>query len=523
MLTMAAATIPYVLAVKIRMSSSAFNPSLPLGRRRSSRTQRQIKQPWRRSSYPRRCRCSALHGGVDFENLGYDLYDLLGVESKAGQDQIRRAYRWLQKKCHPDIAGPDGHHMSILLNQAYSVLSDPNARFAYDQTRVETLELEGYSEQPLYSTWFGSASEERALFVDEVKCVGCLKCALVAPKTFAIETMYGRARAVGQWAESEDTVEDAIRACPVDCISWVERAKLPALEFLMAKKPRVPVRMNANNSAGARNTDVFADAERLLQKLRNKKQKSSKFEESPAQKKARMAAVEQIRTSAGWWWHHVLGKQAAEYTNYQRASKGAIVPLNWRQTSTTDADPIKDSNGPENYPTIEITQELSEAAARLRSGISSSTSKLREALHGEAYWVPVKPKKSSEAAPSPAEKKEFDRLFSASPWERQEWSTRGEAKEMNVRQRESKKEEDWKKRILLGIPLTTSVGAAIIVGFGSGGGEAGGLEKHLGGPLAVELINSFSMQIFLAATVWFIVGSILASLIAVLVSTRERL
>lgn len=522
MLTMAAATIPYGLAVKIPMSSSAFNSSLPLGRRRNSRTQRQRRQPWRRSSYPRRCRCSALPGGIDFENLGYDLYDLLGVESKAGQDQIRRSYRWLQKKCHPDIAGPDGHHMSILLNQAYSVLSDPDARFAYDQTRVETLELEGYSGQPLYSKWFGSASEDRALFVDEVKCVGCLKCALVAPKTFAIETIYGRARAVGQWAESEDTVEDAINACPVDCISWVERAKLPALEFLMAKKPRGPVRI-ANNSVGARNTNVFADAERLLQKIRNKKQKSSKFEESPAQREARMAAVEQIRTSAGWWWHHVVGKQAAEYTNYQRASKGAIVPLNWRQQSTTDADPVKVSNGPEKYPTIEITKELSEAAARLRSGISSSTSKQREALHDEAYWVPVKPKKSSEAALSPAEKEELDRLFSASPGERQKRSTGDEAKEMNIRQRESKKEEDWKKRILLGIPLTTSVGAAIIVGFGSGGGEAGGIEKHLGGPLAVELINSFSMQVFLAATVWFIIGSILASLIAVLVFTREKL
>lgn len=523
MLTMAAATIPYGLAVKIPKSSSAFNYSLPLGRRWSSKSQRQRKQPWRRSSYRRRCRCSALPGGVDFENLGYDLYDLLGVESKAGQDQIRRAYRWLQKKCHPDIAGPDGHHMSILLNHAYSVLSDPNARFAYDQTRVETLDLEGYSGQPLYSKWFGSASEERALFVDEVKCVGCLKCALVAPKTFAIETVYGRARAVGQWADSEDTVEDAIRACPVDCISWVERAKLPALEFLMSKQPRVAVRLNANNSVRARNTNVFAGAERLLQKLRNKKQKASKFEESPAQREARMAAVEQIRTSAGWWWHHVVGKRATEYTNYQRASKGAIVPLNWRKHSTTDAGPDKDSNRPDKYPTIEITKELSEAAARLRSGISTSTSKQRGAFHDEAYWVPLKPKKSSKAASSPAEKNEFGRLFFASLGERQERSIGEEAKEVNMKQRESKKDEDLKKRILSGIPLATSVGAAIIVGFGSGGGEAGGLEKHLAGSLAVQLINSFSLQVFLAATVWYIIGTLVASLIAVFVFSRERL
>lgn len=71
--------------------------------------------------------------------------------------------------------------------------------------------------------------------------------------------------------------------------------------------------------------------------------------------------------------------------------------------------------------------------------------------------------------------------------------------------------------------MATSVGAAIIVGFGSGGGEAGGLDKHLAGPLAVQLVNSFSLQVFLAATVWYIIGTVLASLIAVLVVTRERL
>lgn len=521
MLTMAAATIPCGLAVNIPLLSSAFNSSLPLGCRRRLKTQPPRKEPWLRSSYGRRCRCSALPGGVDFENLGYDLYELLGVESKAEPGQIRTAYRWLQKKCHPDITGPDGHYMSILLNQAYSVLSDPDARFAYDQIRGETLDLKGYTGQPLYSKWFGSASEDRAVFVDEVKCIGCLKCAFVAPKTFAIETVYGRARAVAQWADSEDTVEDAMRACPVDCISWVERANLPALEFLMSKQPRVAVRLN--NSVGARTPNVFAEAELLLKKLRNEKQKATKFEESPAQREARMKAVQQIRTSAGWWWHHVVGKQATEYTNYQRASKGAIVPLNWKQQSTTDAHRNKDSNGSDKYQKIGITQELSEAAARLRSGILSSTSTQREALHDEDYWVPLEPKKSGEAAPSPAKEKEIDRSFLASLGESQERLTGGEAKEVNMKQR--KRDEYWKKTIssLSGIPLATSVGAAIIVGFGSGGGEAGGLDKHLAGPLAVQLVNSFSLQVFLAATVWYIIGTVLASLIAVLVVTRERL
>lgn len=65
--------------------------------------------------------------------LDFDLYDLLGIESSSDQSQIKMAYRSLQKRCHPDIAGPVGHDMAIILNDAYAILSDPNARLAYDK------------------------------------------------------------------------------------------------------------------------------------------------------------------------------------------------------------------------------------------------------------------------------------------------------------------------------------------------------------------------------------------------------
>lgn len=62
-----------------------------------------------------------------------DLYDLLGIDSSSSQSQIKLAYRSLQKRCHPDIAGPTGHDMSIILNEAYALLSDPTSRAAYDK------------------------------------------------------------------------------------------------------------------------------------------------------------------------------------------------------------------------------------------------------------------------------------------------------------------------------------------------------------------------------------------------------
>ncbi|MGZ7365823.1 hypothetical protein ACXWSQ_09280, partial [Streptococcus pyogenes] len=81
-----------------------------------------------------------------------------------------------------------------------------------------------------------------------------------------------------------------------------------------------------------------------------------------------MAAAEQIRTSAGWWWHRIVGEKAREYTNHQRASKGAIVPLNWERRQQfsvpIDSDKNNNSSGQYNYQRMHISKELSEAAAQ---------------------------------------------------------------------------------------------------------------------------------------------------------------
>ena len=63
-------------------------------------------------------------GGSDITD--FDLYDLMGIDSSSDHSEIRRAYRTLQKRCHPDIAGEVGHDMAIILNEAYALLSDPN-------------------------------------------------------------------------------------------------------------------------------------------------------------------------------------------------------------------------------------------------------------------------------------------------------------------------------------------------------------------------------------------------------------
>lgn len=102
------------------------------------------------------------------------------------------------------------------------------------QELAKVADLQGYTGRPIYSTWLGPESEQRAVFVDEVKCVGCLKCALFAQKTFAVESVYGRARVVAQWADPEHKIHDAIASCPVDCISYVILNNIQPTTFIYA-------------------------------------------------------------------------------------------------------------------------------------------------------------------------------------------------------------------------------------------------------------------------------------------------
>jgi curved DNA-binding protein len=63
-----------------------------------------------------------------------DYYKALGVERDAGQDEIKRAYRRLARKYHPDVnkAG-DAEQRFKEVGEAYEVLKDPEKRAAYDQ------------------------------------------------------------------------------------------------------------------------------------------------------------------------------------------------------------------------------------------------------------------------------------------------------------------------------------------------------------------------------------------------------
>ncbi|NOJ26521.1 MAG: hypothetical protein DA330_00715 [Nitrososphaera sp.] len=183
------------------------------------------------------------------DSKGY--YAVLGVSERAGPQEIKKAYRRLARKYHPDKNSSNtAEEMIKKINAAYEVLSDPSKRDQYDSPSFENVqapEPEPYSPPPSNAApepevdrqkvetvsdyYFGSTYIETPksrfhIIVEPSLCMAFGSCETLAPKVFVVEKnkrLNPKAIVESETGADFDTIYSAAQTCPTKAIKIIDR------------------------------------------------------------------------------------------------------------------------------------------------------------------------------------------------------------------------------------------------------------------------------------------------------------
>lgn len=180
-------------------------------------------------------------------------YAILGVSHKANFQEIKKSYRKLAKKYHPDRnKSPLAEETIKKINEAFEILSDRRKRKQYDLEASNTYDAndstfeekdENLTGQMQGNSYNFTKSESKSildydnLFLDTIKsrfhiliepslCLAFGGCETISPKVFVVDKskhINPKARVQSETADTLDRIVMAAQACPTRAIKIIDR------------------------------------------------------------------------------------------------------------------------------------------------------------------------------------------------------------------------------------------------------------------------------------------------------------
>lgn len=170
-------------------------------------------------------------------------YSILGVSEDATLIDIKKSYRFLVKKYHPDrnYGKEIESEMIKKINIAFEVLSDKNKRLEYDDLcseiqrldlihREKNITLRNNNEDIENTTTIRrTIIIEKARFkiiVEPSLCMAFGSCEILAPNVFHVETnkiINPKAVVVSETGDNFESILNAAQTCPTKAIIIIDR------------------------------------------------------------------------------------------------------------------------------------------------------------------------------------------------------------------------------------------------------------------------------------------------------------
>jgi DnaJ-class molecular chaperone len=176
---------------------------------------------------------------------GRGYYAILGVPDRASDLEIKRSYRRLARKYHPDRnSSAHAEEMIKKINAAFEVLADKDSRACYDRTDFALSEPEprrddgagvlqrGTAQENTFADFFDAPhflDVPRGRFhitVEPSLCMAFGSCEVLAPRVFSVEKnkrMNPKARVECETCADYDAIHAAAATCPTKAIRILDR------------------------------------------------------------------------------------------------------------------------------------------------------------------------------------------------------------------------------------------------------------------------------------------------------------